>query len=57
MIKAHEPGRVLISRDEVSASIAYAIAKQWKVAPSPINAVFVIDRFIERMINGRSNST
>ena len=53
MIKAHEPGRVLISRDEVSESIANAVANPWKVAPSPINAAFVIDRFIERMINGK----
>jgi len=52
MIKTHQPGRVLISHIEVSESIAHAIANKWKVSPSPINAVFVIDRFIDRMIHG-----
>jgi len=49
--KKQEPGMVLISRSEVSEAIQLALSKGWRLAPSPVNSVFVIDRAIEKMMS------
>lgn len=47
----YEEGKVLISMDEIQESLSFSKYRGWKLIPSPINAVFVIDRFIENMID------
>jgi len=48
--KKQVPGQVLVSRSEVSEAIKFALSKGWRLAPSPVNAAFVIDRAIEKMM-------
>ena len=50
-LKPWEPSQVLITQDEVNASLEYAAFKQWSFCPSPINAAFVTMLAIKNLLN------
>lgn len=49
--KPYEEGRVLIPMKDVREAIKFAEYSGWKLSASPLNAVFIIDRAIEKMKN------
>lgn len=49
--KAWQPGKILITSGEISASVNYATFKGWQFCPSPINAAFVVMLALTRVIN------
>lgn len=50
----YREGKILISIQEVNDAIQFAAYRGWKIAASPLNAVFIVDRAIEKMINVKS---